>query len=585
MKQKKKIKSSFLYRFLIYFIFLIIIPIFCAWWIYEKLMDFYYADNSLRTQQVNMENSCVILDVSLNNIRNTLMAIRSNQEIMYYLEYYPSKSYMMYGTFKSVNSFCEELQRMTPYIEDIKIYCDSPLPIYAGVFVELKNIKQENDLKKELESAGIDGVVWQIVESENTDFPYIHAYMKLFDDSFMKLVGVVEIQISPMLLEDYSKMVKSLSLNEHAIMTLYHKDMPIYSTSTEEDKLVSYEEIVSTSERSYIKNEYTAYLKISELNLCFTFSGHLLDLNIQPVRNIPSIFFTLVLILLLAVFIIFFMNIITLSRRILAFSSFIQSSDPENLLPFHPKERAGLKEDEMNLLVDTYNVLIQEKNSLISKVQKMELFTQDARFQALQEQIHPHFIYGTLETIRMTALQNKDTEAASMIFSLSTLLRYSMAISTKAVTLKEELEIARHYLEIQKMRFDNRIEYIFHVEEKLLDMEMPSFVLQPILENAIVYGVSQTLEPCTLTVEACEEDNCIILSISNTGLPITKQRLQEVNELLCGVSQMESFKGKCNGLALNNIKERIAIFYSGRASIQLALHEGRTATVITIEKD
>ena len=171
-----------------------------------------------------------------------------------------------------------------------------------------------------------------------------------------------------------------------------------------------------------------------------------------------------------------------------------------------------------------------------------------------------------------------------MIFSLSTLLRYSMAISMKAVTLKDELEIARHYLEIQKMRFDNRIEYVFHVEEKLLDMQMPSFVLQPILENAIVYGVSQTLEPCTLTVEAGEENNRIILSISNTGLPITEQRLQEVNDLLSGISQVGSFKGERNGLALNNIKERIAIFYGGRASIQMVLNEGRTATVITIEE-
>lgn len=85
-------------------------------------------------------------------------------------------------------------------------------------------------------------------------------------------------------------------------------------------------------------------------------------------------------------------------------------------------------------------------------------------------------------------------------------------------------------------------------------------------------------------MDASEEDNCIILSISNTGLPITKQRLQEVNELLSGGGAVEAFKGNRNGLALNNIKERIAIFYGGRASIKLALHEGRTATVITIEK-
>ena len=87
----------------------------------------------------------------------------------------------------------------------------------------------------------------------------------------------------------------------------------------------------------------------------------------------------------------------------------------------------------------------------------MELLSQNARYQALQGQIHPHFIYGTLEAIRMTALQNKDREVASMIFSLSALIRYSISISPKAVTLKDEVEIASHYLNIQKIRFDERL--------------------------------------------------------------------------------------------------------------------------------
>lgn len=254
-------------------------------------------------------------------------------------------------------------------------------------------------------------------------------------------------------------------------------------------------------------------------------------------------------------------------------------------MPFQPERKAEQRGDELDVLVDTYNLLIKEKDSLISQVQKMELFSQDARFHALQGQIHPHFIYGTLETIRMTAMQNKDKEVADMIFSLSSLLRYSMCISSKAVTLKNELEIARHYLTIQRMRFDDRIEYAFHVEEKLLDMEMPSFILQPILENAIVYGVSQTLDSCSLTVDAHEEEERVVLIISNSGLPITEQRLREVNELLSGEVSVEDFKGKRNGLALNNIKERLTIFFGGRASIRLTLQEERTATEIRIEKE
>ena len=74
----------------------------------------------------------------------------------------------------------------------------------------------------------------------------------------------------------------------------------------------------------------------------------------------------------------------------------------------------------------------------------------------------------------MTALQNKDREVASMIFSLSALIRYSISISPKAVTLKDEVEIASHYLNIQKIRFDERLEYEFSIDEELLSMELPS---------------------------------------------------------------------------------------------------------------
>ena len=276
------------------------------------------------------------------------------------------------------------------------------------------------------------------------------------------------------------------------------------------------------------------------------------------------------------------MNIVTISRRILDFSNFIMNSKPDNLLPFHPKKKQRQVTDEVDNLIDTYNSLIQNNNILISKIEKMELFTQAARYQELQAQIHPHFIYGTLETIRMTALQNKDKEVANMIFSLSSLIRYSISISNQSVTLQDELEIAKHYLTIQKTRFGDRLDYHFQVEDNLLGMELPSLILQPILENAFLYGISQTLDDCTLTVDVHAEESCIILAVTNTGRPITQHRLQEVNEMLSGSVSYENFKGSSNGLALNNIRERINIFFNGHAAIRLAQQDNCTTTIITI---
>lgn len=584
MKKLKEVKSSFLHRFVIYFIFMIIIPMLCIWWIYEKVLNSYYAENTLATQQINMENSLSILDSSLNATTNVFIALKGNQEIGYYLDYTASKSNMLYGTFKSIHSFCEELYLMTPYLSSLKIYSDSPLLIYAGPFVKMENMKLDEDILNELENAGLDEIVWRVAESETEAFPAVYAYQKIYSRNYLKRIGYVEIQLSPQLLEDYFEMVEGLSGDSDAVLTLYHGNTPIYSTSPEEAEPMEPEEQESGYEISVFQNQYRNYLRIPELNLCLTCSGRFFGVNILPSSNVPSIFISILIVMLLVLFIAFFMNIVVLARRIQAFSSFIRYSNPENLSPFHPEKKEGRRADELDELIDAYNALIRENNSLISQIEKMELFTQDARFQALQGQIHPHFIYGTLETIRMMALQNKDKEAADMIFSLSSLIRYSISISSKSVTLKDEVEIARHYLKIQKIRFGERIDYSFRIDEKLLELPLPSFILQPILENAIVYGISQTLENCELLVEAHEDEEKIAISVANTGLLITPERLLEVNELLSGGISPEDFSGNRNGLALYNIKERFAIFYAGRAEIRLALEDRCTVTAITVEK-
>lgn len=101
------------------------------------------------------------------------------------------------------------------------------------------------------------------------------------------------------------------------------------------------------------------------------------------------------------------------------------------------------------------------------------------------------------------------------------------------------------------------------MEEDLKELTLPSFLIQPILENAFVYGISQTTEHCSLMVSAYRKGEDIVLTVSNTGRQITAKRLDEVNRLLAGEMPPEAFQGKNNGTALYNIRERLAIFSTG----------------------
>lgn len=584
MKRDKHINRSFLKQFVVRFVLMIMLPILCAWWMYEMVLKFYYAENNLATQQINMENSLSLLESSLDATSNAFVALKGNQEILYYIQYQPNKYNMTYGTFKRVNSFCNELKTMTPYLSELKIYCDSPLPIHAGPFHKLELLELEEDFREQLENAGIDDIIWKVGECENGEFPAIYAYKKLYNRDYLSLVGYIEIQLSSQLLQDYFNMVSSLSGDNRSVLTLYHRDKVIYSSESSDFEHTLPAQQDSGYQVDFWKDRYYNYLQIPGLDLEMVCQGKITNVEVLPSANIPSILFSVTLVLLLSLFLLFFSDIVLLSRRITEFSSFIRHSDPEKLTGFAPEKKNVQRADELDVLINTYNTLIQENNSLISRIQKMELFTQNARYHALQGQIHPHFIYGTLETIRMTALQNHDDDAASMIFSLSALIRYSISISSKAVTLQDELEIAGHYLKIQNIRLNDRIDYRFEIEEGLLQLRFPSFILQPILENAVLYGISQTLDDCSLTVKAVETSEQIVLSVANTGRLITRERLQEINDLLSGEDMPESFKGKSNGLALNNIKERLAIFFDGRASVRLEVEDNCTVTRIRIDK-
>ena len=582
---KRKFERSFFHRFVIYFILLILFPILFSWWLYERVLNLYYAESTLRTQQIYLDNSVSVLDSSLDDISNLLVALNGNAEIINYLDYSPYKSNMFFGTFRDIASFCEELYQVTPYLTSLKIYSDSPLVIYAPPFERLDKLSFDEELQEKLDGIGLQEIVWSVEVSDTEGFPELYGYQKIYSSGYVRCIGYIEVQLSSDFFKEYFELLSEFSDDPHAVWRLYQKDQLIWSNAADE-MLLALESLSGPGYTfSMFRNSYENCVELPRLDLRVVRSGSLSDRIIMPVNNVPSVFISVIIILLLGLFIGFFFNVALLSRRILDFSDFIRNADPDRLVPFQPKKESSGRADEIDTLVNAYNALIQENSSLISAVRKMELLSQEARYRALQSQIHPHFIYGTLETIRMTALMNRDHAAADMIFSLAALIRYSISISAKAVTLKEEFEIAEHYLKIQKVRIDVRIDYELQMEEDMTELTLPSFLIQPILENAFVYGISQTTEHCSLMVSAYRKGEDIVLTVSNTGRQITAKRLDEVNRLLAGEMPPEAFQGKNNGTALYNIRERLAIFFSGRASIRLETEECCTMTKIVIREE
>ena len=494
---------------------------------------------------------------------------------------------MLYSLVKYIDPQCENLLVLNSSIKSIRIYSTKPSLLYAHPFFHFSEIPLNDEEKLDLENIGLGKISWHVSTSDTDQIPELYAYKKLYAYNYRNVIGYMELKMNPVILEEYFSQFENNPAFHSGDFALYREGKLIYSPDLDSD-LPGAETLAKFNDNAfqidYLHQRYLNYVTIPNLNLQLVITGNLGDLSAQS-DQLPIILVTIFILLLMILLIYFFVNITDLSQQITDFSTYIRNSNPDHLTVYAIDTKSYREEyEELKHLILSYNNLIRENSTLMSTVEKMELLSQDARYQALQAQIHPHFIYGTLENIRMLALGNRDKDVADMIFSLSALIRQSLSISSKAVTLADELEIAKHYLTIQRFRFSERLNFHFQIEEGWQELLLPSFTLQPILENSVIYAVSKTFDECELSIHIFSDEKFVYLELANSGQTITEERLTEINEVLRGQREITEFKGNQNGIALSNIRERLQIYYQSHASICMKLEEDRTVTLISLER-
>jgi two-component system, LytTR family, sensor kinase len=191
------------------------------------------------------------------------------------------------------------------------------------------------------------------------------------------------------------------------------------------------------------------------------------------------------------------------------------------------------------------------------KAREAMILAQKAQLQMLRNQLNPHFLFNSLNSIQGLIYENPDL-ADSMISELSEFLRYSLQYNTRTlVTVNEELEILKKYLSIEKIRYEERLEYVINSNHDLIDHEIPSFISQPLVENSIKHGLLNNPAGIIILVNVYCNDNFLTVEVTNTGTLSS---------------------GKWSpGTGISNIKERLEKMYPGRNSFSL-LEEGGMVT-------
>ncbi len=207
---------------------------------------------------------------------------------------------------------------------------------------------------------------------------------------------------------------------------------------------------------------------------------------------------------------------------------------------------------------DETKILAISFNKMMYDIRENQILLKQSQIDALQKQINPHFLFNTLESIKVLSYSHDYDGVAMMIQRLSDMFRYNMNRENQKVTyLQDELLHMKNYLDIQLVRFSDRLMVEYNIDEPILKQRILKFVLQPIVENAIVHGLEHSEKGFIIKVDGGFIDNHVVITISDNGRGIPPDMLGELNEVL-----KNPIGGKDHfGIGLKNISERIKLYY------------------------
>ncbi len=224
-------------------------------------------------------------------------------------------------------------------------------------------------------------------------------------------------------------------------------------------------------------------------------------------------------------------------------------------------------ESMQELINDAYKAKIRSETFKLNQI--------EAEFKTLASQINPHFLYNTLETIRMKAYCNNDKETADLVKKLGKFMRRCLEVKDGMVTLESELEFTRSYLELQSARFGDRISYTIYCEVNRDYMILP-LIIQPIVENAFAHGIESAKTNGRITINIRYKGDIVEINVSDNGQGMTPEKL---NELLYKLKENDTSSGKSIGLT--NVNKRIKMYHGDEygLSVKTAMGEGTTITL------
>jgi len=265
--------------------------------------------------------------------------------------------------------------------------------------------------------------------------------------------------------------------------------------------------------------------------------------------------------LLIVSLVVFFIQ--RLLRPLRMLTRFLKNTDPEEPIRTYPVESM----DEVGQLVRSYNQLGDRIAALTDQVKHTEAVKKEADIAALQAQINPHFLYNTLSSIQWMALMNKDKNIAEMVGNLSDFLRFSLNKGAQFCPLEQEVAHARHYANIQAIRYPDQFDIVFSIDPAMNGKTMLKLLLQPLIENAFAHGVQKKEGRGVIGVHGTLQGAAMTFAVEDNGAGMEPDKLREVLAQLRSPDDRDRVARGSYGL--RNVQQRLLLHYGADAGLKI----------------
>ena len=228
------------------------------------------------------------------------------------------------------------------------------------------------------------------------------------------------------------------------------------------------------------------------------------------------------------------------------------------------------KDQELLLIAETTNDMLDRLERNIHDIYQLELSQKDAHMRALQAQINPHFMYNTLEFLRMYAVMENQNELADIIYEFSSLLRNNIS-DERETTLKQEVEFCRKYSYLCMVRYPKSIAYGFKIDPGLEEMRIPKFTLQPLVENYFAHGVDHKRTDNVISIKALKKEGYVEILVTDNGRGMPADKLAEIQDKLAQrtFEHTVDYSGKRQSIGIVNVHERFVLYFGDRYDISV----------------